>query len=79
MVVSLEEESTLSFKDNETQFERYRLFSIKNDSGTLRTRNNGNNNRKKDEFFGHKYEKHVNLKWEYPSKKNKSKTKGPRG
>ena len=47
MVVSLEEESTLNFKDNDTQFERYRLFSIRNESGTIQTsRANGKNKKK---------------------------------
>ena len=36
IVVSSEEESTLSYKHNDTQFERYRVFSMKSNAGTLR-------------------------------------------
>ena len=33
---------------------------------------------KKNEFYGKKYEKPENSKWEHRSKKNKNETKGPR-
>lgn len=41
IVVSSEEECSLSFKNNDSQFERYRVFSIKNNSGTLRPQPKG--------------------------------------
>ena len=57
IVVSTQEEGNFNLKNNDSQFERYRVFSVKNTAGTLRPTVKGERREQKEGFF--KQEKRI--------------------